>query len=186
MTSTGAVPASPAGTISSPAGKKRSQQKKHQEDQRRWLFIKWQGQTYIDSPWETAADAQDDVAFQSFCRHNLLGTDGLRLINRSSPPAPKRREQLLKEFKQYSASPKFPNGGSLRSYQVDSLNWLTFNWMQGRNSMLADEMGLGKTLQTASFIRHLYTQARMHGPTMVVAPLSTLQHWRREFTNWTG
>jgi SNF2 family DNA or RNA helicase len=93
---------------------------------------------------------------------------------------------MMKEFKQYTESPKFPNGGSLRSYQVDSLNWLSFNWMQGRNSMLADEMGLGKTLQTAAYVRHLYTFGKMRGPTLVVAPLSTLQHWRREFHNWTG
>ena len=158
--SAGDVPPSPAGAISSPAGKKRSQHKKNREDRRRWLFIKWQGLTYIESTWETCADAQDDITFQAYCRNNLLGSDGLKLANRPSPPTPKRRDQLQKEFKQYTQSPKFPNGGSLRSYQVDSLNWLTFNWMLGRNSMLADEMGLGKTLQTASFTRHLYTQAR--------------------------
>jgi SNF2 family DNA or RNA helicase len=153
---------------------------------RKWLYIKWNGTSYFESTWEIAADCQDDKAFENYCKSNYLGPDGLRLAPRPNPPNPKRRDQLMKEFKQYTESPKFPNGGSLRHYQVDSLNWLSFNWMQGRNSMLADEMGLGKTLQTASFTRHLYSFGKMAGPTLVVAPLSTLQHWRREFHNWTG
>lgn len=72
--------------------------------------------------------------------------------------------------------------------KVDSLNWLVFNWLQGRNSLLADEMGLGKTLQSASFVQHLQSNFKDHftGPTLVIAPLSTLEHWRREFTEWTG
>jgi SNF2 family DNA or RNA helicase len=49
-------------------------------------------------------------------------------------------------------------------------------------------MGLGKTLQTVSFVNYLHKHcgAQGHGPTMVIAPLSTLQHWQREFQNWAG
>ena len=33
---------------------------------------------------------------------------------------------------------------SLRDYQVQGINWLLFQWTQGRSCLLADEMGLGK------------------------------------------
>jgi hypothetical protein len=46
-------------------------------------------------------------------------------------------------------------------------------------------MGLGKTLQSASFVQHLKYQCDLPGPTMIVAPLSTLAHWQREFSSWT-
>jgi len=46
-------------------------------------------------------------------------------------------------------------------------------------------MGLGKTIQTASFINLLATQLYRRGPFLIVAPLSTLAHWQREFEGWT-
>lgn len=46
--------------------------------------------------------------------------------------------------------------GTLRSYQREGVDWLAFNWFQGRNCMLADEMGLGKTLQIISLIQFCF------------------------------
>ena len=34
----------------------------------------------------------------------------------------------------------------LRSYQLESLNWLIESFYKKRNVILADEMGLGKTI----------------------------------------
>lgn len=51
------------------------------------------------------------------------------------------------------------------------------------NCVLADEMGLGKTAQTVSFIAAL--NAIGCAPALVIAPLSTLTHWQREFAAWT-
>ncbi|GBG24435.1 Chromodomain-helicase-DNA-binding protein, putative [Hondaea fermentalgiana] len=89
-------------------------------------------------------------------------------------------------FFKYTESPSFKDGLKLRSYQLEGLNWLAFNYANKRGSLLADEMGLGKTCQTVSFVRHL----KLHGnppnrPSLVVAPLSTLGHWRNEFERWT-
>lgn len=47
-----------------------------------------------------------------------------------------------------------------------------------------DEMGLGKTVQTIAFLAHLKSKA-VHGPYMVVGPLSTLPNWVNEFKRWT-
>lgn len=54
-----------------------------------------------------------------------------------------------------------------------------------RSVILADEMGLGKTLQTVGFVDHLRRQEGVKGPFLVVAPLSTIEHWAREFRGWT-
>jgi hypothetical protein len=143
-----------------------------------WLLVKWNGLPYSDCTWEIRADANDDKAIERYLMHH-------REEPKTGRKHHKQRAEMAKDFVQLTESPVFKNGGSLRSYQVDSLNWLIFNWLQGRNSLLADEMGLGKTLQSASFCQHLYTHCNLAGPTMIVAPLSTLQHWQREFSSWT-
>lgn len=47
------------------------------------------------------------------------------------------------------------------------------------------EMGLGKTVQIVSYLEHLYRVEKVNGPFLVVVPLSTVEHWRREFEGWT-
>jgi len=59
------------------------------------------------------------------------------------------------------------------------------NRYQGRNCILADEMGLGKTVQVVAMLEHLRTIEGLRGPYLIVAPLSTMGHWRREFEGWT-
>ena len=64
-----------------------------------------------------------------------------------------------KEAHQYKSDniPVYKNYKLLRSYQLESLNWLIKSWYQKRNVILADEMGLGKTIQSIAFLYHLYT-----------------------------
>jgi chromodomain-helicase-DNA-binding protein 7 len=73
----------------------------------------------------------------------------------------------------------------LRSYQLESVNWLIESWYNGRNVILADEMGLGKTIQSIAFLNYLFSFQNMKGPFLVVAPLSTLQHWKRTVEDWS-
>ena len=47
-------------------------------------------------------------------------------------------------------------------------------------------MGLGKTIQTIAFLYHLYTYENVTGPFLVLAPMTTLQQWRKEIELWTG
>jgi SNF2 family DNA or RNA helicase len=54
-----------------------------------------------------------------------------------------------------------------------------------RGCILADEMGLGKTIQSISFMNYLMQREGIRGPFLVVAPLSTIGHWMREFEEWT-
>lgn len=76
--------------------------------------------------------------------------------------------------------PKLLSGETMRTYQVDGMVWISSLWENGLNGILADEMGLGKTCQTIAFFAHLYGMG-VTGPFIVVAPLSTVPNWQREF-----
>jgi chromodomain-helicase-DNA-binding protein 7 len=80
---------------------------------------------------------------------------------------------------------EYKNGNRLRDYQVDGVNWLSSCWYKKNGCILADEMGLGKTVQIVSYIEHLNRVEKIQRPFLVVVPLSTVEHWRREFEGWT-
>eukprot|EP01083_Nonionella_stella_P224837 799958_1 len=46
-------------------------------------------------------------------------------------------------------------------------------------------MGLGKTVQSLSLIMYLSITQNLRGPFLVLAPKSTLKHWKREFEGWS-
>ncbi|GJN10379.1 hypothetical protein PR202_ga28467 [Eleusine coracana subsp. coracana] len=75
-------------------------------------------------------------------------------------------------------------GGRLKSYQIKGVKWLISLWQNGLNGILADQMGLGKTIQTIGFLAHLKGKG-MHGPYMIIAPLSTLSNWVNEISRFT-
>ena len=72
-------------------------------------------------------------------------------------------------------------GGKLKSYQLKGVKWLISLWQNGLNGIFADQMGLGKTIQTIGFLSHLKSMG-LHGPYLVIAPLSTLSNWINEFS----
>lgn len=76
-------------------------------------------------------------------------------------------------------------GGKLKSYQLKGVKWLISLWQNGLNGILADQMGLGKTIQTIGFLAHLKGKG-LHGPYLVVAPLSTLANWVNEIARLTN
>ncbi len=79
--------------------------------------------------------------------------------------------------------PALVTGAVMRKYQVEGVLWMASLYENGLNGILADEMGLGKTLQTIAFISHLF-EMKVYGPFLVVAPLSTIQNWSREFSRF--
>ncbi|KDO20330.1 hypothetical protein SPRG_13475 [Saprolegnia parasitica CBS 223.65] len=137
-------------------------------------FVKWKALGYESCTWEQAEDFHDDHAVALY-----------HAFNRPLLRSPKVRK--ASSFRPYGDKipATFKGGMNLREYQVAGLNWLLFNWYNDRNSLLADEMGLGKTVQTVSYINHLVQVEQRRGPYLIIAPLSTLAHWQREFTNWT-
>ena len=63
---------------------------------------------------------------------------------------------------------------------------LVFNRWTHPNLFVARLSFCRKTLQTCSFINILANNLNRRGPFLIVAPLSTLEHWKREFNTWTG
>jgi SNF2 family DNA or RNA helicase len=74
-------------------------------------------------------------------------------------------------------------GGELREYQLEGINWLASLYVNGASGILADEMGLGKTVQTVAMLA-LLIQCGAPGPFLILAPKSTLSNWASEFAKW--
>ncbi|MCO5577201.1 hypothetical protein L7F22_031025 [Adiantum nelumboides] len=149
-------------------------------------LVKWKELGYEDIFWEV----EEDIAtFQAqIDRFNKIKSR--RAV--SSIMNPKKRKgsgneketfKKRKEFKAFEETPKCLTGGVLHPYQLDGLNFLRFAWQQGQHVILADEMGLGKTIQSIAFLASLMDEGASI-PHLVVAPLSTLRNWEREFSTW--
>ena len=59
------------------------------------------------------------------------------------------RRMFLQRHRALQEQPAFLKGGTLRDYQLQSLNWMIYGWLNNTNIILADEMGLGKTVQVS-------------------------------------
>ncbi|KAF5205721.1 Chromatin remodeling [Thalictrum thalictroides] len=75
-------------------------------------------------------------------------------------------------------------GGELRSYQLEGLQWMLSLFNNHLNGILADEMGLGKTIQTIALIAYLMEKKNVIGPHLIVAPKAVLPNWVAEFSTW--
>ncbi|CAI2362631.1 unnamed protein product [Moneuplotes crassus] len=96
------------------------------------------------------------------------------------------KTQCIQYGKTKVSQPKFRGENlQLKDYQVDGLNWLIRAWHERRNVVLADEMGLGKTIISVTFLDHIAKTTKVFGPFLIVAPLSTLDHWVRVVQDWT-
>ncbi|KAF9603285.1 hypothetical protein IFM89_034618 [Coptis chinensis] len=85
--------------------------------------------------------------------------------------------------------PEWLKGGKLRDYQLEGLNFLVNSWRNDTNVILDDEMGFGKTVHSVSMLEYLLLNflqnaQQIHGPFLVVVPLSTLSNWAKEFKKW--
>jgi chromodomain-helicase-DNA-binding protein 7 len=166
-------------------------EKKKEEDleglpEREYLVL-WAGRPYADATWETESsvkkrstrkeeDAQVEIdRFYRFSKRAEAATE----------VRPKTEKVDAGELEQTIADLTFPGKRALRPFQTAGVQWLCFNWHNSRNSILADEMGLGKTVQSVAMCKYLNDVQGIRGPFLVVAPLSTIAQWRREFEAWT-
>ncbi|XP_027362885.1 probable ATP-dependent DNA helicase CHR12 isoform X1 [Abrus precatorius] len=80
--------------------------------------------------------------------------------------------------------PSVLQGGELRPYQLEGLQWMLSLFNNNLNGILADEMGLGKTIQTISLVAYLMEYKGVTGPHLIVAPKAVLPNWINEFSTW--
>uniref|UniRef100_A0A9J7X2Q7 Chromodomain helicase DNA binding protein 9 n=1 Tax=Cyprinus carpio carpio TaxID=630221 RepID=A0A9J7X2Q7_CYPCA len=137
-----------------------------------YYLVKWCSLPYEDSTWELKDDV-DQTKIKEFKKLQAAKPNTNR-VERPPPSHWKKREQ----------SREYCNGNCLRDYQLEGVNWLLFNWYNRRNCILADEMGLGKTIQSITFLEEMY-RIGIKGPFLIIAPLSTIANWEREFRTWT-
>ena len=83
---------------------------------------------------------------------------------------------------------------TLRPYQVEGFQWLSFLYEQRLGGILADDMGLGKTVQALALLAHAMEEHRAaseraakrgesvepFAPFLVVAPTSVIANWAAE------
>lgn len=74
----------------------------------------------------------------------------------------------------------------LKQHQLIALGWLASLYSKGLSGILGDEMGLGKTLTAIALLCHLMEEKENHGPFLVVAPLSVVDHWQKEFEKYAS
>ncbi|XP_045804339.1 CHD3-type chromatin-remodeling factor PICKLE isoform X2 [Trifolium pratense] len=154
------------------------------DDDEKEYLVKWKELSYDECYWEYESDIS---AFQpEIERFNKFRSRSSKLAyikqkSRVNDDSELKKQQ--KEFQQYEHSPKFLSG-SLHPYQLEGLNFLRFSWSKQTHVILADEMGLGKTIQSIAFLASLFEEGICAHPHLVVAPLSTLRNWEREFATW--
>lgn len=87
---------------------------------------------------------------------------------------------------------------TLRPYQVEGFQWLSFLYEQRLGGILADDMGLGKTVQALALLAHAIEEHRAVSeraakrgesiepfmPFLVVAPTSVITNWAAETTRF--
>ncbi|ELP87418.1 chromodomain helicase hrp1, putative [Entamoeba invadens IP1] len=135
-------------------------------------LVKWQKLGYNEATWENTEEIteNDGSKIEEYYRYNNY-----------------QFVQPLKErvWNKKIESPVYKNNNTLRSYQLEGHNWMVYNWCKGRGCILADEMGLGKTVQVVTFLEHLHSYQKLHGPFLIVMPLGMVEHWHREISEWT-
>ncbi|XP_058192879.1 probable ATP-dependent DNA helicase CHR12 [Rhododendron vialii] len=116
-------------------------------------------------------------------------------IVHSESSQPLKTGDLLEGQRQYNSvihaieemvteQPSTLQGGELRPYQIEGLQWMLSLFNNNLNGILADEMGLGKTIQTIALIAYLIENKGVTGPHLIVAPKAVLPNWVNEFSSW--
>ncbi|XP_066919121.1 DNA excision repair protein ERCC-6-like [Clytia hemisphaerica] len=73
----------------------------------------------------------------------------------------------------------------LYDYQKEGVLWFWKLYNRKQGGILGDDMGLGKTIQVISFMAGMF-DAELIKNAIIVAPLSILVNWEKEFAKWAG
>jgi len=101
-----------------------------------------------------------------------------------NPEAVQRVSELREKVAAFDGLPRIPVPdavqATLRPYQRDGLDFLSYTTGLGLGAILADDMGLGKTIQALVWLVREIKRDPDGGPTLVVCPASVLHNWERE------
>ena len=137
-----------------------------------------------------STETRDDVQ-ALLLRLGVAGTGSLTLkqyldIRRENPASVAFLDDHVesREESQPAPSSTQPPGFALKlyPYQSDGFRWLCRVADEGLGCILGDEMGLGKTCQVIGLLASEKEAER--GPSIVVAPATVLENWRREIARF--
>ena len=111
-------------------------------EQLTYYLVKWRALPYEDATWELEPDV-DKSKIAEFNKWRDPPDDDEQVVF---------ERPNTDEWESLKESPIYKNDNTIRSYQLEGLNWLTFCYYNRRNCILADEMGLGKTIQSIAFL----------------------------------
>ncbi|XP_059450152.1 probable ATP-dependent DNA helicase CHR12 isoform X2 [Corylus avellana] len=146
----------------------------------------------IEAFKDSEADSPELDASKIGTPQDLLPEEEIDIID---PNRSVETSDLLEGQRQYNSAihaiqekvteqPSMLQGGELRPYQIEGLQWMLSLFNNNLNGILADEMGLGKTIQTISLIAYLMEYKGVTGPHLIVAPKAVLPNWIYEFSMW--
>lgn len=118
-----------------------------------------------------AAGVTGPITFKQYLDLRRLNSN---LVTIAPEPAGEARETPAAEAPKELKATLYP-------YQEDGFRWLSRISDEGLGCILGDEMGLGKTLQVIALL--LRDSARK-APSLVVAPATLLENWRREIARF--
>lgn len=137
-------------------------------------------------------DASEHMGLQSLAEEGEVVSDGIKvrqgrlgslmdIIETSNNlQAGASIKELFEQLKDFSGLKRASVGsgfqGTLRPYQQEGVDWLSFLWEYGFHGLLADDMGLGKTVQVLALLSRLPSDK----PHLIVAPTSLLFNWKKE------
>ena len=152
-----------------------------------------------------AASVHTTARWDAQVRSLLELVEGLEDADKSTEKAPDKSAQGFpapqKASRRVIAQRPVPTGlqATLRPYQVEGFQWLSFLYEQRLGGILADDMGLGKTVQALALLAHAIEEHRAVSeraaseraaergesfepftPFLVVAPTSVITNWAAE------
>ncbi|KJH46678.1 chromo' (CHRromatin Organization MOdifier) domain protein [Dictyocaulus viviparus] len=143
------------------------------DDGLEYALVKWKSLAYDEVTWEPI-ESIPEIKLSTWKKQQII--DKAKVKEKPRPKA--------NEWAKMPVDIIWKDGNTLREYQFEGVDWLLYCYYNERNCILADEMGLGKTVQTITFLSQVYDYG-IHGPFLIVVPLSTIHNWVREFETWT-
>jgi len=134
----------------------------------------------LKSPVEKTIDEKRDEKKVLIIIDNLYD-DKYQRHKKQPVPVP---ETFIHNFKK---PPTLKREVRLYKHQQEGIAWMQSLSENNKypGGLLADDMGLGKTLQVLSFIDwHNATQNKEKQPYLIVAPVTLLENWQKEFSRF--
>ena len=130
-------------------------------------FVKWRGLGYGECTWEIWSEVANEELLIAQCRAKEVEVDSIALERANKNEKCQRSKDSLSvndrlnllSGKSLDREDIPVRDVVLRDYQLQGINWLLFQWTQGRSCLLADEMGLGMSCQS---VLHTYIHTYVH------------------------